>query len=322
MCVLRTKHKTPNAGDISYLFCWHEQVDGIFLSCVYTRREDVCGRVIAAPFTWTSVSAYALSDRRYIALLCSYTLGALFLHRCILFVFPLSLYHSQRTSSPRVCMSISVGNRIDAIFLFCIETHRSVLFVVTPSSCCPYNVQSERLLQVPACAFLGRASTRMPTVHSSKFCFHIVAVCLWSRRPCHVYRERLPHISVCVCTSWGKLDENADDIYFSSVFIHIVAYYRSVLFVVALSWYCSQPTSTPRVCVFIFWAKQRLQRRSFCMPFSLPTYARTVFHVSLHNQVRGHAIFEVVLTNRQPPAPHNFIHHPREMTPTILSCTI
>ena len=58
------------------------------------------------------------------------------------------------------------------------------------------------------------------------------------------------------------------------------------------------------------------------MPFSLPKYARTVFHVSLHNQVRGHAIFEVVLTNRQPPASHNFIHHPREMTPTILSRTI
>ena len=97
------------------------------------------------------------------------------------------------------------------------------------------NVQSERLLQVSACATPGRASTRMPTVHSSKFCFHIVAVCLWSRRPCHVHRERLPHMSVCVCTSWAKLDENADDVYFSSVFIHIVAYYRSVLFVVVLS---------------------------------------------------------------------------------------
>ena len=94
-------------------------------------------------------------------------------------MFPLSLNHSQRTSTPRVCVSISVGNRI-GIFLFCFETHRSVLFVVTLSSCCPYNVQSERLLQVSACAFLGRASTRMPTVHSSKFCFHIVAVCLWS----------------------------------------------------------------------------------------------------------------------------------------------
>ena len=222
------------AEGISYLFCWLEQVDGIFLSCVYTRREDVCGRVIAAPFTWTSVSACASSDRRYIALLCSYTFSVLLLHRCVLFVLPLSLHHSQRTSTPRVCMSISVGNRI-GIFLFCIETHRSVLFVVTPSSCCPYNVQSERLLQVSACVLLGRASTRMPTAHSSKFCFHIVAVCLWSRRPCHVHRERLPHMSVCVCTSWAKLDENADDIYFRSVFIHIVAYYRSVLFVVALS---------------------------------------------------------------------------------------
>ena len=70
----------------------------------------------------------------------------------------------------------------------------------------------------------------MPTVHSSKFCFHIVAVCLWSRRPCHVHRERLPHMSVCVYTSWAKLDENADDIYFSSVFIHIVAYYRIVAY--------------------------------------------------------------------------------------------
>ena len=118
--------------------------------------------------------ACALSDRRYIALLCSYTFSVLLLHRCVLFVFPLSLYHSQRTSTPHVCMSISVGNRIDGIFIFCIETHRSVLFVVTPSSCCPYNVQSERLLQLSACAFLGRASTRMPTVHSSKFCFHIV----------------------------------------------------------------------------------------------------------------------------------------------------
>ena len=88
------------------------------------------------------VSACALSDRRYIALLCSYTFSVLLLHRCVLFVFPLSLYHSQRTSTPRFCMSISVGNRTDGIFLFCIETHRSVLFVVTPSSCCPYNVQA------------------------------------------------------------------------------------------------------------------------------------------------------------------------------------
>ena len=235
MCVLRTKHKTPNAVGISYLFCWHEQVNGIFLSCVYTRREDVCGRVITAPFTWTSVSACALSDRRYIALLCSYTFSVLLLHRCVLFVFPLSLHHSQRTSTSRVCMSISVGNRIDGIFLFYIETHRNVLFVVTSSSCCPYNVQSEHLLQVSACAFLGRASTRMPTVHSSNFYFHIVAVCLSSRRPCHVHRERLPHMSVCVCTSRAKLDENTDDIYFSSAFIDIVAYYSSVLFVAALS---------------------------------------------------------------------------------------
>ena len=180
--------------------------EAYLLSCVYTRREDVCGRIIVPPFTWTSVPACALSD------LCSYTFSVLLLHRCVLFVFLLSLYHSQRTSTPRVCMSISVGNRIDGIFLFFIETHRSVLFVVTPSSCFPYNVQSERLLQVSACAFLERASTRMPTVHSSKFCFHIVAVCLWSRRPCHVHRERLPHMSVCVCTSWAKLDENADDI--------------------------------------------------------------------------------------------------------------
>ena len=75
----------------------------------------------------------------------------------------------------------------------------------------------------------------MPTVHSSKFCFHIVAACLWSRLPCHVHRERLTHMSVFVCTSWAKLDENVDDIYFRSVFIHIVAYYCSVLFVVALS---------------------------------------------------------------------------------------
>ena len=101
-----------------------------------------------------SVPSRALSDRRYIALLCSYTFSVLLLHRCVLFVFPLSLYHSQRTSTPRVCMSISVSNRRDGIFLFCIETHRSVLFFVTPSSCCPYNVQSERLLQVSACAFL------------------------------------------------------------------------------------------------------------------------------------------------------------------------
>ena len=122
------------------------------------RREDVCGRVIAAPFTWTSVSACALSDRRYIALLCSYTFSVLLLHRCVLFVFPLSLYHSKRTSTPRVCMSISVGNRTDGIFLFCIETHRSVLFVVTPSSCCPYNVQSERLLQLSAGGCIFRES--------------------------------------------------------------------------------------------------------------------------------------------------------------------
>ena len=79
VCVLRTKLKTPNAEGISYWFCWLEQVDGIFLSCVYTRREDVCGRVIAAPFTWTSVSACALSDRRYIALLC-YTYLAFFFY--------------------------------------------------------------------------------------------------------------------------------------------------------------------------------------------------------------------------------------------------
>ena len=58
------------------------------------------------------------------------------LHRCVLFVFPLSMYHSQFTSTPHVCMSISVGNRSDGIFPFCIETHRSVLFVVTPSYVC------------------------------------------------------------------------------------------------------------------------------------------------------------------------------------------
>ena len=52
------------------------------------RREDVCGRVIAAPFTWTSVSACALSDRRYIALLCSYTFSILLIHRCVLFRKP------------------------------------------------------------------------------------------------------------------------------------------------------------------------------------------------------------------------------------------
>ena len=182
------------------------------------------------------MSACALSDRRYIALLRSFTFSVLLLHRCVLFVFPLSLYHSQRTSTPPTCLHVHFCGQQDQrnISLY-IETHGSVLFVVTPSSCCPYNVQSERLLQLSAWALLGRASTRMPTVHSSKFCFHIVAVCLWSRRPCHVHRERLPHMSVCVCTSWAKLDENADDIYFSSVFIHIVAYYRSVLFVVALS---------------------------------------------------------------------------------------
>ena len=165
-----------------------------------------------------------LSIRRYIAF-CVHTHSAFFFYivayclcsrcRCTI--------HSVRLPHVSACMSISVGNRKDGIFLFCVERHRSVLFVVTPSSCCPYNVQSERLLQVSACAFLGRASTRMPTVNFSKFCFHIVAVCLWSRRPCHVHRERLPHMSVCVCTSWAKLDENTDDIYFSSVFIHIVA---------------------------------------------------------------------------------------------------
>ena len=153
MCGLRTKHKTPNAGGISYLFCWHEQVDGIFLSCVYTRREDVCGRIIAAPFTWTSVSACALSDRRYIALLCSYTSSVLLLHRCVLFVFSLSLYHSQCASTPRVCMSISVGNRVNGIFLFCIETRRSVLFVVTPSSCCPYKSHANLCLRFGFFAF-------------------------------------------------------------------------------------------------------------------------------------------------------------------------
>ena len=73
-----------------------------FSLAFYPRREDVCGRVIAAPFTWTSVSACALSDRRDIALLCSYTFSALLLHRCALFVFPLSLYHSQRRTLPHV----------------------------------------------------------------------------------------------------------------------------------------------------------------------------------------------------------------------------
>ena len=142
--------------------------------------------------------------------------------------------HSVRLPHVSACPFLWATGSTEYLF-FCIETHRSVLFVLTPSSCCPYNVKSERLLQVSACALLGRLSTRMPTVHSSKFCFHIVAVCLWSRRLCHVHREPLPHMSVCVCTSWAKLDENADDIYFSSVFIHIVAYDRSVLFVVALS---------------------------------------------------------------------------------------
>ena len=183
--------------DLCVCVCVHCLIDGVLLFCVYTHLEF-----------FFYIIAYCLCSR------C----------RCTI--------HSVRLP---VCMSISVGNRIDGIFLSCIETHRCVLFVVTPSSCCPYNVQSERLLQVSACAFLGRASTRTPTVHSSKFCFHIVAVCLWSRRPCRVHRERLPHMAVCVCTSWAKLDEDADDIYFSSIFIHIVAYYRSVLFVVALS---------------------------------------------------------------------------------------
>ena len=95
-----------------------------------------------------------------ILLFCVHThlFSVLLLHRCVLFVFPLSLYHSQRTSTPCVCMSISVGNRIYGIFLFCIKTHRSVLFVVTPSSCCPYNVQSERLLQVGVCVCIFRES--------------------------------------------------------------------------------------------------------------------------------------------------------------------
>ena len=178
--------------------------DGIFLFCIETHRR------VLFVVTPSSCCPYNVQSERLLQVSACAFLG-------------------------RASTKISVGNRNDGIFLFCIETHRSVLFVVTPSSCCPYNVQSERLLQVFACAFLGRASTRMPTVHSSKFCFHIVAVCLWSRRPCHIHRERLPHMSVCLCTSWAKLDENADDIYFSSVFIHIVAYHRSVLFVVALS---------------------------------------------------------------------------------------
>ena len=34
--VLRTKHKTPNAGGISYLFCWHERRRYISLLRLYT----------------------------------------------------------------------------------------------------------------------------------------------------------------------------------------------------------------------------------------------------------------------------------------------
>ena len=153
-----------------------------------------------------------------------------------------------------------------------------------------------------------------PAPASNKFCIFTKVLHL-----SEVHRKsELSHLSEVR----SRQSITSNNIYFSSVFIHIVAYYRSVLFVVALLRQRLQPTSTPRVCMFIFWAKQRLQRRSFYMPFSLPTYARTVFHVSLHNQVRGHAIFEVVLTNQQPPASHHFIHHPREMTSTILPRTI
>ena len=203
------KHKTPNAGGISYLFCWHEQVDGIFLSCVYTRREDFCGGVIAAPFTWTSVSACALSDRRYIALLCLYTFSVLLLHRCVLFVFPSSLYHSQRTSTPRVCMSISVlrtkhktpnaggisylfcwHEQVDSMFLSCVYTRRGDVcggviaapFTWTSVSACVLSVDGILLF----------------CVHTHlAFFFYIVAYCLCSRRRCTIHSVRLPHVFAC-----------------------------------------------------------------------------------------------------------------------------
>ena len=178
----------------------HCLIDGILLFCVHTH---------SASFFY--IVAYCLCSR------CRYTI------------------HSVRLPHVSACPTLwatgsteyfsFVSRRIVASCLSC--RHRRVAPITFKA-----NVYS---VQVSACAFLGRASTRMPTVHSSKFCFDIVAVCLWPRRPCHVHRERLPHMYVCVCTSWAKLDENADDMYFSSVFIHIVAYYRSVLFVVALS---------------------------------------------------------------------------------------
>ena len=143
-------------------FCIFTKV--LHLSEVHRRSEPSHLSEVRSRQSTTSHNIIRLLRSSQFTLLCSYTFSVLLLHRCVLFVFPLSLYHSQRTSTPRVCMSISVGNRIDGIFIFCIEKYRSVLFVVTPSSCCPYNVQSERLLQVSACAFLRRASTRMPTV--------------------------------------------------------------------------------------------------------------------------------------------------------------
>ena len=108
-----------------------------------------------------------------------------------------------------------------------------------------------------------------PAPASNKFCIFTKVLHL-----SEVHRKsELSHLSEVR----SRQSITSNNIYFSSVFIHIVAYYRSVLFVVALLRQRLQPTSTPRVCMFIFWAKQRLQRRSFYMPFSLPTYARTVF---------------------------------------------
>ena len=130
------------------------------------------------------MSECALSDRRYIALLCSYTFSVLLLHRCVLFVFPLLLYHSQRTSTPRVSMSISVGNRRDGIFLFCIETYRSVLFVVTPSSCCPCSVD----LKPGDCKMVVNGGRALQPCRY-RWCTHMSCIIIYpySTYPCRGY---------------------------------------------------------------------------------------------------------------------------------------
>ena len=142
--VLRTKHKAPNAGGISYLFFFGMNKSTVYflLAFIHVVRMFVVALSLHLSRGRLCLRMHCLIDG--MLLFCVHTHLAFFFYivaYCLCYRCRCTI-HSQRMSTPRVCMSISVGNRIDGIFLFCIETHRSVLFVVTPSSCCLCNVQA------------------------------------------------------------------------------------------------------------------------------------------------------------------------------------